>query len=110
MAATLNAISSEFGDREAALCRELTKRHETIRRDRLSALSKFVEMDSNQQRGEAVILVAGLDATEVEMTPETAAWRERADDPQFAQKLPANFYGGVHVQFEPNLSRQQPRA
>ena len=77
LSATLNAISSEFGDREAALCRELTKRYETIRRDRLSALSKFVATDSNQQRGEAVILVTGLDATGVEMTSETAAWLER---------------------------------
>ena len=74
---TLNAMGSEFGDRKAALCRELTKRHETIRRDRLSALSTFVATDPNQQRGEAVILVTGFDATEVEMTPEAMVWLER---------------------------------
>ncbi|MCH1611219.1 MAG: 16S rRNA (cytidine(1402)-2'-O)-methyltransferase, partial [Luminiphilus sp.] len=77
LSATLDAMSSEFGDREAALCRELTKRHETIRRDRLLALSTFVATDPNQQRGEAVILVSGFDATEVGMTSETAAWLER---------------------------------
>ena len=56
LSATLDAISSELGDREAAVCRELTKRHETIRRDRLSALSKFVEMDSNQTLGSASVV------------------------------------------------------
>ena len=49
LSATLDAISSEFGDREAAVCRELTKRHETILRDRLSALTKLVVADPNQQ-------------------------------------------------------------
>ena len=45
-------MCAELGDREAAICRELTKSHETIRRDRLSALSAFVESDPNQQRGD----------------------------------------------------------
>ena len=96
LSATLDAISSEFGDREAAVCRELTKRHETILRDRLSALSKLVAADPNQQRGEAVILVTGLDATQAEMTPETAAWLERLSSelpPRRAAALVADMTG-----------------
>ena len=89
-------MSSEFGDREAAVCRELTKRHETILRDRLSTLSKLVAGDPNQQRGEAVILVTGLDATQAEMTPETAAWLERLSSelpPRRAAALVAEMTG-----------------
>ena len=79
----LEAICSVLGDREAALCRELTKSHETIRRDRLSALIKFVLGDLNQQRGEIVILVRGFDASESVVSPSAWIWLER-----LARELP----------------------
>ena len=79
----LEAICSVLGDREAALCRELTKSHETIRRDRLSALVKFVLGDLNQQRGEIVILVRGFDASESVVSPSAWIWLER-----LARELP----------------------
>jgi 16S rRNA (cytidine1402-2'-O)-methyltransferase len=57
---TLGDMRDTFGgEREAVLARELTKQFETIRRDRLSALCDWVASDADQQRGEAVILVAG---------------------------------------------------
>ena len=74
---TLEAMRSVLGDREAALCREMTKSHETIRRDRLSALAEFVLGDLNQQRGEIVIVVRGFDASESDLSPDIWIWLER---------------------------------
>ncbi|MBB6085627.1 16S rRNA (cytidine(1402)-2'-O)-methyltransferase [Wenzhouxiangella marina] len=51
-----------FGeDRPACLARELTKRHETIRHAPMGDLAEFVTADANQQRGEAVLVVAGAE-------------------------------------------------
>lgn len=47
------------GEREAVLGRELSKAFETIRRASLRDLIDFVAADSNQRRGEIVLLVAG---------------------------------------------------
>lgn len=48
-------------EREAVLARELTKTFETIKGAPLGELRDWIAADSNQQRGEAVLLVAGLD-------------------------------------------------
>ncbi len=64
---TLQAMREAFGgEREAVLARELTKLHETIRRDALAALCDWVASDANQQRGECVLLVRGHVAAEGE--------------------------------------------
>ncbi len=47
------------GQRRAAVARELTKLHETIRRDSLEALRDWVKADPDQRRGEAVLVVSG---------------------------------------------------
>lgn len=47
------------GDRYVVIARELTKTFETIHGDRLEALLEWIEADSNQQRGEFVVLVQG---------------------------------------------------
>lgn len=58
--ACLEDMVAVFGDaREAVLARELTKTFETIKGATLSDLVEFVAADSNQQRGEIVLLVAG---------------------------------------------------
>ena len=77
---SLEMMCAELGDRQAALCRELTKSFETIRRDGLSALAAFVRSDSNQQKGESVVLVAGFDPGQSEIAPEAWAWLERLAD------------------------------
>ena len=77
LAKTLEVMSIELGDREAALCREMTKSHETIRRDRLSGLIEFVRGDLNQQRGEVVILVQGFDSSESNVSADAWIWLER---------------------------------
>ncbi len=47
------------GSRHAVLARELTKQFETIRDASLEELAQWVATDSNQQKGEIVLLVAG---------------------------------------------------
>ena len=58
LARTLRQLSESFGpDREAAVCREISKLHETINRDTLSNLSSFYA--ENQAKGEIVIVIEG---------------------------------------------------
>lgn len=58
--ACLEDMVTAFGpEREATLARELTKHFETIRTAPLAELVDWVASDSNQQRGEIVLLVAG---------------------------------------------------
>lgn len=51
------------GGRRAALARELTKLHETIRRDSLRVLAEWVGTDPRQRKGELVILVEGAEVS-----------------------------------------------
>jgi len=56
----LQDMEQVFGaDRPALLAREITKTFETLKGLPLGDLRAFVEADSNQQRGECVVLVAG---------------------------------------------------
>jgi 16S rRNA (cytidine1402-2'-O)-methyltransferase len=64
-AATLRDLVAACGaDRAAAVCRELTKRHEEVRRGRLGELAAWAE--GRALRGEVTIVVAGADAGSVE--------------------------------------------
>ncbi|RAS24033.1 16S rRNA (cytidine1402-2'-O)-methyltransferase [Pseudomonas sp. URMO17WK12:I5] len=54
------------GERPALLARELTKTFETLKGLPLAELRAFVAGDSNQQRGECVVLVGGWSAPEGE--------------------------------------------
>lgn len=49
------------GERRACLARELTKIHETIETRPLAELRDWVKSDSNQQRGECVLLIEGAE-------------------------------------------------
>lgn len=58
LARTLRQLAEVFGaDRPAAVCREISKLHETVNRATLGALAEFYEM--NQAKGEIVIIVEG---------------------------------------------------
>ncbi|MBO2927536.1 16S rRNA (cytidine(1402)-2'-O)-methyltransferase [Metapseudomonas otitidis] len=60
-------MASLFGkDRHAVLARELTKTFETLRGAPLGELAEWIAADSNQQRGECVLLVTGWQAPEGE--------------------------------------------
>ncbi|WP_265167764.1 16S rRNA (cytidine(1402)-2'-O)-methyltransferase [Pseudomonas solani] len=63
----LEDMVTVFGEeRPAVLARELTKTFETLKGSPLSALRDWVAADSNQQRGECVLLVAGWQEPEGE--------------------------------------------
>ncbi len=63
------------GERPALLARELTKTFETLKGLPLAELRAFVAGDSNQQRGECVVLVGGWTAPEGEQAVSTEAMR-----------------------------------
>src|SRR3989441_10133330 len=63
LAAFLAAAEAALGDREAAVARELTKRHEEILRGRFSELRDRVARHASL-RGEVTVLVAGAPETE----------------------------------------------
>jgi 16S rRNA (cytidine1402-2'-O)-methyltransferase len=59
----LEALQEVFGDtREMVLARELTKLFETIKSGTISEILVWAKADSNQQRGEMVVMVAGSSA------------------------------------------------
>lgn len=61
--ASLKDMQSVFGgDRVVAVARELTKTYETIHVDKLDALLEWMAADNNQQRGEFVVLVHGVES------------------------------------------------
>ncbi len=60
LAAALDDMIEVFGDRDAAVARELTKRHEDIRRGRLSELRGHYRV-AGAPRGEVVVLVGPPD-------------------------------------------------
>jgi 16S rRNA (cytidine1402-2'-O)-methyltransferase len=55
----LEDLAAEFGEREASVSRELTKRFETHYRGTLAELAKSAASDADIQRGEIVIVVSG---------------------------------------------------
>jgi 16S rRNA (cytidine1402-2'-O)-methyltransferase len=55
--AALAALAAGLGDRPAAVCRELTKLHEEVRRDGLAALARNYA-EGGETRGEFVLVIA----------------------------------------------------
>lgn len=68
LAVTLSDLATAFGDsRPAAVCRELTKLHEEVRRGPLAELAEWA---ADGVRGEIVVVVGG--APDAEISPESA--------------------------------------
>jgi 16S rRNA (cytidine1402-2'-O)-methyltransferase len=65
--ATLADLAAELGAREAAICRELTKLHEEVRRDDLLTLARHYAGEA-ETRGEFVIVIAPPDPDAHEAT------------------------------------------
>jgi 16S rRNA (cytidine1402-2'-O)-methyltransferase len=61
LTATLADLAAGAGDREAAVCRELTKLHEEVRRGPLARPA--AEADQSETRGEFVLVIAPPPAT-----------------------------------------------
>jgi 16S rRNA (cytidine1402-2'-O)-methyltransferase len=76
LAASLEAMADAFGeDRRTAVCRELTKTYEEVKRGPIAELATWA---ADGVRGEITVVVAGADPDKV-MTPEDLA-REVATD------------------------------
>ena len=57
---SLADMAQAFGDeRQAVICRELTKTWETIHADTLGGLCNWLQQDDNNRRGEFVVLIHG---------------------------------------------------
>ncbi|MFV1993355.1 MAG: 16S rRNA (cytidine(1402)-2'-O)-methyltransferase [Acidiferrobacterales bacterium] len=65
---SLTDMLAIFGDREAVIAREMTKRFETIRSDCLSGLIQWIEQDEKQKLGEFVVILAGADLQMLQAT------------------------------------------
>ena len=87
----LEAMAAEFGqDREATLARELTKAFETIKRGTLAELLQLVGSDTNQRKGEIVLVVAGRRGEAAQINDETSALLKR-----LAEDLPAKHAAAI---------------
>jgi len=65
--AAINAMIEVFGrERLAAICRELTKKFETVLRAPLAEIGASLALDKNQTKGEFVIVVDGFKRSENE--------------------------------------------
>ncbi|PDQ34796.1 MAG: 16S rRNA (cytidine(1402)-2'-O)-methyltransferase [Candidatus Lumbricidophila eiseniae] len=74
IAATLTAMATAFGpDRRAAVCRELTKLHEEVRR---GSLGELAEWAAGGVRGEVCVVVAGAEEEAVGTEAAVARVRE----------------------------------
>lgn len=66
--ATLEDMRDVLGEREVVLAREITKTYETFLNGSFDELLDALNNDSNQQRGEMVLMVSGADKREVNAT------------------------------------------
>ncbi|MEP1470696.1 MAG: 16S rRNA (cytidine(1402)-2'-O)-methyltransferase [Halieaceae bacterium] len=95
IADSLQAMTQAFGaDREATLAREITKAFETLHRAPLAELTGFVAADSNQQRGEIVLLVAGHPLEKPELDERTAKLLR-----QLAEEMPGKRAAAIVAEF-----------
>jgi 16S rRNA (cytidine1402-2'-O)-methyltransferase len=76
LAATLAGLAAGLGPRDAAVCRELTKLHEEIRRGDLSTLAQGAE--AGESRGEIVLVIGPPAASEQPSTADTEALLRQA--------------------------------
>jgi 16S rRNA (cytidine1402-2'-O)-methyltransferase len=76
LAASLADLAALLGDRNAAVARELTKRHEEVRRGTLSALAEHYRA-AGPPRGEVVIVIGPRAADAAEAADIDARLRER---------------------------------
>ena len=67
IAATLESAAEALGDRRAAVCRELTKAFQEVRRGPLSDLA--AEFADKPVKGEVVLVIAGKERKKTESSP-----------------------------------------
>ncbi len=70
---TLEQLLEAVGDREISLCRELTKRYETVYRDTIAGAIEYYR--NNDPKGEFVLVIAGKSRDEIAREKQ-AKWEE----------------------------------
>ena len=70
---TLKELLEELGDRKIAVCRELTKVHETALRTTIAEALAYYE--THEPKGECVLVIQGKSRSEI-CQEQQAAWRE----------------------------------
>lgn len=70
---TLKLLAERLGERQVSVCRELTKRHETVYRALLPEAAAYYE--KNAPKGECVVVIQGLSREEIERE-EKAKWAD----------------------------------
>lgn len=70
---TLNELYNELGDRRITICRELTKKHETVYKTTLAGAIEFYQ--SNEVKGECVLVIEGKSYIEIK-EEELKKWDE----------------------------------
>ncbi len=70
---TLKQLYDALGERPLALCRELTKKHETVDRTTLSEAMEYYL--NNEPRGEFVLVIQGMDP-EIKKASEQESWQQ----------------------------------
>ncbi|WP_230390413.1 16S rRNA (cytidine(1402)-2'-O)-methyltransferase [Reinekea sp. G2M2-21] len=92
-------VSVFGGHRSACVARELTKTFETVLRGALADLVLLVKEDSNQRKGEFVVMVAGAQkASGEQVNPDILALAKELKPllpPKKAAAVIANVYGGA---------------
>jgi 16S rRNA (cytidine1402-2'-O)-methyltransferase len=79
---TLQDLLDALGDRQIALCRELTKLHETVQRGSITEMMEFYQQ--NDPRGEYVVVVEGA--------------KEEAPQQHFWEKLSPSAHVDYYIQ------------
>ena len=70
---TLKLLAGRLGDRPVSVCRELTKRHETVYESTLEKAAQYYE--KNAPKGECVLVIGGISRAELERE-ERSKWEE----------------------------------
>mgnify|MGYP001235032134 FL=1 len=66
---TLNDLFNQLGDRKITICRELTKRHETVFRTTIGKALEYYEL--NEAKGECVLVIEGKSYTQIKEEEKT---------------------------------------
>lgn len=84
---TLQLLCEVLGDRRVSVCRELTKRHETVFRTTLEDAVTYYE--ENEPKGECVIVIEGKSFQQLR-EEETARWEELSIEEHMEHYLAQN--------------------
>ncbi len=84
---TLRLLCEVLGDRRVSVCRELTKRHETVFRTTLEDAVTYYE--ANEPKGECVIVIEGKSFQQLR-EEETARWEELSIEEHMEHYLAQN--------------------